>query len=114
MDEREKKTFDLATELAKQLITLATGTIALTITFSKDFLHETSTHAKPWALVAWSALLISVVFGIWTIMALTGNLGRGPKDANVYTVNVRIPAGLQILSFLVGLVLTVVFAAKAI
>src|ERR1039458_2282713 len=70
MDEKDKKAFDFAADLTKQPITLATGTIALTITFSKDFLQKTPASARLWALWAWGVLLASVVFGIWTMMAL--------------------------------------------
>ncbi|KQT20825.1 hypothetical protein ASG31_16700 [Chryseobacterium sp. Leaf404] len=38
VNEQEKKAFDFAADTVKQLITLATGIIALTITFSKDIL----------------------------------------------------------------------------
>lgn len=118
MDERVKKAFDFAADLAKQLITLATGLIALTITFSKDFIQHAPGASKVWALLAWCLLLGSVVFGIWTLMALTGNLGKGKDDArtalpDVYTPNVRLPATLQILSFLLALVFTVTFAAMS-
>lgn len=75
MDEKDKKAFDFAADLTKQPITLATGTIALTITFSKDFLQKTPASARLWALWAWGVLLASVVFGIWTMMALTGSFG---------------------------------------
>jgi hypothetical protein len=51
-------------------------------------------------------------------MALTGNLGKGPADAksallDVYTPNVRLPATLQILAFLLALVFTLTFAVKS-
>jgi hypothetical protein len=115
MDEKDKKAFDFAAELAKQLITLATGTIALTITFSKDFLQKTPNSARPWALWAWGVLLTSVVFGIWTIMALTGSLGRVSTTVpTIYGQNVKLPSTMQIVTFIVGLLLTIVFASKSI
>jgi hypothetical protein len=115
MDESDKKAFDFAAELTKQLITLATGMIALTITFSKDFLQRSAPAARPWALWAWGMLLASVVFGIWTMMALTGSLGRGSSGVpSVYGANVKLPSALQIVTFLIGLLLTVVFAGKSI
>src|ERR1022692_1741891 len=87
MDEKDKKAFDFAADLTKQPTTLATGTIALTITFSKDFLQKTPASARLWALWAWGVLLASVVFGIWTMMALTGSFGarfkRCPERVSV-------------------------------
>src|ERR1019366_2203272 len=87
MDEKDKKAFDFAADLTKQPITLVTGTLALTITFSKDFLQKTPASARLWALWAWGVLLASVVFGIWTMMALTGSFGarfkRCPERVSV-------------------------------
>jgi hypothetical protein len=103
MDEREKKSFDFAADLAKQLITLSTGTIALTTVFSRDFV-ALAKDVKIWALFAWIAFLISIVFGIWTMMALTGTLGDPSTTAKVYRFN--------IIFFLIGLVLAILFGSK--
>ncbi len=103
--------------ISKQLITLATGIIAITITFAKDFLPQTATAStKQWAVYAWYAFLASVVCGIWTLMALTGTLDQ--KAAKTCPISIRgrnvvLPASLQILLFLVGMVLTIVFAKLA-
>ena len=118
MDERIKKAFDFAADLAKQLISLATGVIALKITFSKDFIQKTPAAARIWALWGWCFLLASVLFGICTLMALTGNLGKGEDNGgtsllDVYRLNVRIPATLQIATFLLALAATITFAVKA-
>lgn len=115
MDESLKKAFDFAADLAKQLITLATGIVTITITFSKDFLSQPPTPVeKTLAMFAWFAFLFSIVCGILTLMALTGTLDQRPGTAcpiSIQGSNVRIPARLQILSFLAGLILTIAFAA---
>jgi hypothetical protein len=111
MDEREKKSFDFAADLAKQLITLSTGTIALTTVFSRDFV-ALAKDVKIWALFAWIAFLISIVFGIWTMMALTGTLGDPSTTAKVYRFNIKLPVTLQIIFFLIGLVLAILFGSK--
>ena len=115
MDEKDKKAFDFAADLTKQPITLVTGTLALTITFSKDFLQKTPASARLWALWAWGVLLASVVFGIWTMMALTGSLGRVSSGVpSVYGLNVKLPSAVQIVAFIIGLLLTVLFAGKSV
>jgi hypothetical protein len=68
MDERVKKAFDFAADLAKQLITLATGLIALTITFSKDFIQ----HA-PAASQDMGTLGMVLVLGIRCLWHLDAN-----------------------------------------
>lgn len=66
--------FDSANELAKQLITLATGILALSITFIKDVLKNNGTVVK-WPLrAAWFIYLFSIFFGMWTMMAITGSI----------------------------------------
>lgn len=69
VDDQLKKAFDFAADLAKQLITLATGIITITITFAKDFLPQTPNAAvKHWAIYAWVALLASVVCGLCDLL----------------------------------------------
>lgn len=72
MDEAVQKAFDFAQDVTKQVLTLATGIIAVTITFFKDFALHAPGAAK--ALMAWSWVLYlaSVIFGLWTLLALTG------------------------------------------
>jgi hypothetical protein len=118
MEEELKKAFDFAADLIKQLISLATGIIALTITFSKDFLHlKSAPTGKNLAMIAWSVFVVSILCGIWALMSLTGTLNqkRGAESVPV-TIrgsNVVIPSALQILFFISGLVLTIIFTVEA-
>lgn len=117
MDERTQKAFDFAKETTKQLLTLSTGIIALTITFSKTFAENVPPQATIFLKLAWLAYLLSILFGIWTLMALTGTLEPKDKSKDIVSIwggNVTVPAGLQVLTFLAGLVLIVVFGIKAI
>src|SRR4030095_15729893 len=94
--------FNSANELATQLITLATGILALSITFIKDVLNPQG-KVITWPLkTAWVAYLLSVVFGIWTMMAITGSIFRAvasPTQPMTYESNIALPALLQILTF---------------
>ncbi len=116
MDDRIKAAFDFAQESTKQFIALSSGIIALMITFQKDFIGgSVPAEAKLYLLGSWLLLLLSVFFGLWTLLALTGSLE--PKGGNaqpsIYGKNIAIPAVLQILSFFVGLCLTVAFGFKS-
>lgn len=113
MDERIKKAFDFASDTTKQLITLATGVIALTITFSKDFLGTVPADAKGFATWAWFAYLFSILCGVWTLLALTGTL-ESTAAPSIRGWNVRLPSILQILAFLAATLLTVLFGIRAI
>ena len=107
--------FASANDLAKQLITLATGILALSITFIKDVLKNNGpviTRPLKWA---WFLYLFSVIFGIWEMMAITGSLFLlvpSPTPTTLYGSNVRIPALLQILTFLLATIFLIVYGAK--
>lgn len=109
------KAFEFAKEVATQLITLSTGIIALTITFSKDFLRSSSSGARRLAVAGWAFYFWSLIFGVWTLMALTGNLEpiEGAPILSIRSSNISIPATLQVVSFLVGTAITIIYAVRA-
>jgi len=131
MKENEKKAFDFAADVTKQLITLSTAIITITITFSKDIVSNFANNpAKNYLLWAWILFIATVFFGIWTLMALTGSLQPLKKnaknkktetetvsnteqivevDCSINTGNIRFPSIIQILCFIVALSFTIVF-----
>lgn len=111
-----EKAFDFAADVSKQLITLSTAIITVTITFSKDVL-EGGVENRYWLLAAWVAFIITIMCGIWTLMALTGSLEPISNNENGTSINgknVRLPAILQVLSFIVALSLTITYGFKSI
>lgn len=78
MQEHEKKAFDFASDLTKQLITLSTGIVTLSVTFSKDIIGEVDDSKSYILFTSWIAFILSLLFGVLTLMALTGNLD--PKE----------------------------------
>ena len=116
MNEQLRKAFDFAQETSKQLISLATGIIALTITFAKDFLGGVHGFPKFLGILAWALLLASVGFGLLTLMALTGSLEPKPGDSTSPSIrgsNVTAPAVVQIVLFFLGLLVAVLFGVLA-
>jgi len=110
LNDAAAKAFDFAQDVTKQVLTLATAIIALTITFFKDFAGHSTYTVKVVMGASWIAYLVSVVLGLWTLMALTGTLEPlRPADArlSIQGTNVRLPALLQVMSFLVALILSV-------
>jgi hypothetical protein len=115
MTDAIKKAFDFAQDTTKQLITIATAIIALTITFAKDFVVNVEPSIKVYAFYSWVALLASVFFGLWTLLALTGTLEPAPNKPVPQSTrgsNVKAPSVLQIFTFLAGLILATVFGWK--
>lgn len=116
MDDQRQKAFDFCSELTKQLLTLSTGIIAITVTFSKDVFGSMAATSNSWMIGSWVSYVASILFGVWTLMALTGTLEPAPDqqvDASIRGANVRIPSLFQILLFLTGISCTVVYAVKA-
>lgn len=118
MTELLEKAFDLAADSTKQLITLATGVAALTITFLKDVLLGTVPADARTALhVAWVLYFVSIIFGVFALLALTGTVGTRNRTKreppSIYEHQVTVPSIIQVVTFLAAIVLTVVFAIIA-
>ena len=113
LEERQKKAFDFVSDYTKQLITLATGIITLTVTFLGDELKASSVWSKSLLIASWGLFTLSICFGIMRLMALTGNLDpikQGTKpNLTITSANVRKTGMAQILAFALGLFLSVVF-----
>jgi hypothetical protein len=118
MDERAKLGFEFAKEVATQLITLSTGFLALTITFTKELLAVIPSGTRGWLIGAWLLHLLAIIFGVWSLLALTGTLmpvtaDPKPLEALALGQNVRWPAFLQVISFAVGTTFMVIYAANS-
>jgi hypothetical protein len=119
MTEQEKKAFDFAADTTKQLITLATGIIAITITFSKDILGASLLTNSTFIFISWGLFILSIVSGIWSLLALTGNLqpmapSNQAESPTINSNNIRVPVFFQIICFIFGLMFTVIFGASSV
>ena len=103
-----RKALDSIYDYTKTLITLATGTIAISATFlGKDFSHG---HATRWLIASWITLLASIVVGIVGIGRYTVNTRESeirPRHSLVETLGL-----IQVLALLAGLALLVYFATQ--
>lgn len=116
MNEQTKFAFEFARDTVRQFLTLATGIITLTITFLKSFVASVSDDVRLYVLCSWGLMLLSVFFGLISLMALTGSLGKDGRDnyrPSIRSKNITIPAAGQIISFFLGLVFVVIFGVKA-
>jgi hypothetical protein len=122
MDEQRKKAFDFAQETSKQLIPLATAIIGLTVTFGKDFASGVEGCARFLAIGSWVLFLLSILFGLMTLMAMTGSLepkldpkraAEPPAVPSIRGSNVIVPAGIQVFLFFLALVAAVWFGIIA-
>ena len=113
-DDRLKRALDLHTELTKQLLTLSTGILAVTVTFAKDILGALPLWATAPLLLAWVIYLASIWYGVETLRAAITNLDPSvggkvtPTDPAIVAHSKR-----QIETFLAALALTISFGCLA-
>ncbi|HEY7452981.1 MAG TPA: hypothetical protein VH683_00360 [Thermoleophilaceae bacterium] len=109
LSERTRTAFAFAQEEAKQLITLSTAVIALTITFLSDV---TEGGPNGWLIAAWFLYIVCIVAGVGTLMTLSGNLEKRHYPS-VYEKNTTVFGGAQVLSFAAATLLVVIFGVTA-
>jgi hypothetical protein len=104
------KSFELADELVKQLITISTAVIGLSVTFSKDMLGSPTHRTASVMWVSWVLFFVSICFGIATMMALAGEahkVAHGEVSGGIYQPQVKAMAAAHILTFLGAIVLLI-------
>ncbi len=125
MEENKKKAFDFAADLTKQLITLSTAIITLSVTFSKDIVGGINDSLVYLLIGTWAIYIVSIFLGLSTLGALTGNLDPTPKKTKgddgkdgetvvspILTItsdNVTSTSKWQIYTFILALILTCVY-----
>ena len=99
MDPRLQKTFDYAIDVTKQLLTLASAVLALTLTVAKAAPNGT----RGLMLAGWAAFLLSVTFGIVSLYTLMREFAPrsdgGDAAPSIGSFRVRGPLLLQIVTF---------------
>ena len=117
MDERDRLAFEFARDTTNQLLTLSTGVVALTITFASDFVGGVSPWVRVLAVLSWACLLLSILFGLLTLLAWEAAVWLSgvpsylvPGPVAIIAAFLADPAGL-LLSL--GSTLLVTFAALA-
>lgn len=116
VDDRAKLAFQFASDVAKQLITISTALIAFSVTFTRELVKKGTPTRYLFASLG--AHLLSIVGGVWTLLALTGTLmpvgGYAQTNAATFDTNIRIAAAFQIALFLVGCTTLVIHGVTAI
>ena len=113
IERRTQKSFDFAIDVTRQLLTLSTAILALTVTIARDI-----TTGDPEKLVAAAgAFLASMVFGVFALFALMAELrpteGESESGPTIATRRIRTPAVMQIAAFVLGSALLLLFAVSA-
>jgi len=119
MHEPIKKAFDGALDLVKQLITLSTGTLALTATFIKDILNvQKGSIPHLWILyVTWGLMLLSIFCGLFAHGSIVGTLEGADivpeKRISPFNTNIRFWSLGQCIVFYLGILFLVIYVATS-
>jgi hypothetical protein len=114
LSDRDAKALDFAQELVKQLLTLATGIVTVTLTFFDQVLGRAASTGWPTGLMkaSWCVLAVSICAGLMALMALTGGLAaRTPLD--ITSPQQRRFAMVQAVTFAIGIGLAVLAVVVA-
>ncbi|MGB8404550.1 MAG: hypothetical protein WCE30_10860 [Mycobacterium sp.] len=107
--ERLKKAFDFAQDSTKQILTLASAIVALTITFYKDFAPAAGTASRHLMEWSWVLYAVSILLGLVQLFQLTGALvSTNAAEQTPTNLSAKITSGGQQITFFIGLVLTVI------
>lgn len=117
LTERDKLALSSAADACKQVLTLTTVIMTVSITFQKDVVTNASNLSLIWLRSAWLLYALSILAGCWMLLALSGSLGsRFPETSNavsIYSNNIRTPATIQMATFALGIVAIVIFGVLA-
>lgn len=113
------KAHDVVQEHLKQIVTVASATLALTVTFLKDILGNIGDKLQ-WSLLlpsSWVCLGVSILVSVLSLAVLVNNLDSAGKDpGRAFQAGgkrqVQIPVLMSFLSFGVGMLFLGLFAAK--
>ena len=114
----DNKPFDVAIDVAKQLVTLSTAIVTLTVSFWKDIVTPAAVNTADRVIIgsAWILYLLSILCGMWCLYAINGSIARPsqPPQAprSIYDSNIALPMGGQQLTFLLAIILTVAFGIR--
>lgn len=111
MSDWRARAFDQVNEITKQILTLATAIITLTITFFRDFATHGGAGAEDTMAWGWGLYVVSIVFGIGTLMASAGQQQEAADNSTQPTINagnLRFMGIVQLGAFSVGIILTVI------
>lgn len=100
---------DLAAELSKQLISLSTGILALSITFAKDIVGKIERRGVRLLGIAWIFYLLTIILALLHLSALTGALIPTQPEYSLKLANARVMATGQIIAFAIAMIFTFAF-----
>jgi hypothetical protein len=116
LDDQAKQAFTAVSDWTKQILTLSTGIVTLTIAFADKIFGALSTAEKAFLYIGWVIYAIAILAGVMVLGGLAGALGKTSdlKAEDVYGWNVRLFAMIQLGGFFFGTVALIIFGFLAV
>lgn len=109
------KPFDYVQEATKQLLTLSTAVVTITVSFLKDVVSNAPCDAQIALYIAWGLFAVSILGGVAVLYNLAGHVGKaadtGSKGIEVF--GIRLFSAVQLIAFFFAFVGVVYFGARA-
>lgn len=108
--DRLNTAFGYAAEKTKQLITLATAILTITVSFSRDVLGGMTAWTVLPLMVGWVLYLVSIVEGVVLLGRFAGRMQAAALDSDALSSpDIISPAKWQVGSFIAGVAFTTLF-----
>ncbi|PKV50870.1 hypothetical protein ATE84_2938 [Aquimarina sp. MAR_2010_214] len=117
MKKKVEKAFEFAASQVKQLITISSAILVLTITFTEKIITVCSVNdfQRTLIITGWILYLLAIIFGVFALGALSGSLQKIANDKlDVYAKNIRGPMLIQFLSFILAIITTMILGSSSI
>jgi hypothetical protein len=111
----KSKPFDFAQDVTKQVLTLSTGVVTITIAFVNDLAKNAPDLAREVLYVSWGLFGLAIVFGVVTLLNLTGHVGRADaaQPETINSFGIKWPARFQLICFFLAVAGTIYFGARS-
>jgi hypothetical protein len=115
MTVEKSKPFDYAQDVTKQLITLSTGVVTVTVAFVGTIAPDAPSSGRVALYIAWGLFGLTILAGVATLLNLTGRVGSADKDGSkgIDDLGIRFFAIAQIALFVLAMVGTIYFGVRS-
>lgn len=116
IDTQTQAAFAAANDWSKQILTLSTGILTLTIALGETLFGDLSDKQKLLLWLSWGFYVASMIGSVWALSSLTGTMAKSPAPtaSAIYASNNRIPAIAQLVTFIIATVIIVCFGISAV
>jgi hypothetical protein len=116
MSDFQEKSFEFANEAMKLVLTLATGVVAFTVTFTKDMIGSNPIQYQNLLIASWVLMILSATLCLLTLLAIAGTAYKlslnNSNSHSIYDTNIKLPSAVAISTFILGMICMVTFTLK--